>query len=108
MVMNTLTPQEIELKIAQTLSIEHLGEDERTALITHMSTILLDRITLALLSEVPDADMQRINTLLDAGQESVAQSLLLKLVPHAPTIIEEIIATTIHEYNSELAKINNT
>lgn len=95
-----LSQENIRERLTQELSIAHLPESEQNTIITSMSTLLLDRITLALLSRLPREEVQRMDTLLTAGQTEAVTAMALKLVPNATQLIETVITDTMAEYHT--------
>jgi len=100
--MNNLTPTQAQIKekLAQELNISHLSPEEQGEIITQMSTVLLDRITIAMVAELPMSQMARIDSLLEAGQTEAVQALLLKNVPSASEIADRVILETVGEYHA--------
>jgi Mg/Co/Ni transporter MgtE len=94
------TNEEIRSRLLNDLTIEHLTKEEQDDIITQMSALLIDRITLALLSKLPKDELDRVNTLLQAHQDTAVRATLLKYIPDPDTIIERIIAETISEYHT--------
>jgi hypothetical protein len=97
------TPDQIKAKIANELHISHLSPDEQTTLIQEMSTILLDRITMAVISALPQDTMAQVDKLLEANQGTAVEALLRKHVPEAPSIASAVIAETLAEYNARIS-----
>ncbi len=106
--MNQQTPTQAEIKerLVGELNIAHLRAEEQDDIITKMSTILLDRITMAVVAELPKEEMARVDKLLGAGQTDAVQALIAKQVPNAPDIAEVIIAETMGEYKEVIQRLS--
>jgi len=105
--MNQQTPtlEQIKEKLVDELNISHLTEQEQGEVITQMSTLLLDRITMAIVGELPQTEMARVDKLLEANQTDAVQAIITKHVPNAADIAEIVIAETMGEYSAILAKM---
>ncbi len=101
--MNTTpTIEQIKETLVQELGVEHLTPTEQDDIITQMSTVILDRITIAMVAELPQSEMTRVDTLLEAGQVDAVQSILTKHVPNAQALADKIINETIGEYHATI------
>lgn len=98
-----LTLEDITAKLAESLAITHLTPEEQREVITAMSTVLLDRITMALLGELPPAELGHVQALLDGNQREAVQALIQKHVPNAARVAETVISETVAEYHASLA-----
>ncbi len=98
------TKEKIVALLANELNISHLSKQEQQDIITQMSTVILDRISLALIAELPQPEMARIDNLLGSGQIKAVQALLTKDIPNAGKIAESVIAETMGEYHTIIAQ----
>ena len=99
------TQTEIKERLVKELNVAHLAKEEQDDVITKMSTVLLDRITMAVVSQLPKEDMARIDTLMKNGQNDAVHALITQRVPEIKDIVELTIAQTLGQYQSIL---NNT
>ncbi len=96
--------EEVIALLSKELNISHLNEQEQQDIITKMSTVVLDRISLALIAELPQPEMARIDKLLASNQTEAVQVLLLKHIPNIGAISESVIAETMGEYSALIAQ----
>ncbi len=96
--MTQLNQQQITERLSRDLNIQHLSPQEQKEIITQMSTVLLDRITIALIAELPQTEMSRIDMLLEHDQTEAVQALLAKNIPNSNEVAEEVINTTLKEF----------
>ncbi len=99
------TQTEIKERLIKELNIAHLTKEEQDDIITKMSTILLDKITMAIVSQLPKEDMARVDTFMKNGQNDAVHALISQKVPEIKDIVELTIAQTMGQYQSIL---NNT
>ncbi len=93
-----VSPEEVKKMVVDALNIGHLPSTEQDSIIGELAGTLMERATLALLQELPEADFDRIDALADSGKDIEMVEAIRKVVPNAQQIMEDAIRTGVEEY----------
>ncbi len=105
--INTQAPpevKEIRNKLVEQLDLTHLSREEQAEIITKLSTIILDRIAIALVSQLPEEIMDHVNTLLESGQSEAVEVIFLKHIERDK--IDKIANTVIGDTIADFKRLN--
>ena len=105
---NTQVPPEIEKirnKLVHQLDLEHLSREDQAEVIAKLSTIILDRTAIALVSQLPEEIMDHVNTLLESGQTDAVEAIFLKHIERDK--IDKIVNTVIGDTIADFKRLNS-
>ncbi|MCD5384655.1 MAG: hypothetical protein LRZ97_01940 [Candidatus Pacebacteria bacterium] len=104
---NKLDEAQIKARLVEDLDISHLSSEEQAKIITKMSTLILDRLTITLMAKLPKDVMPHVDTLLESGQSEAVQAIITKHVKNIDVIANTVIFDTLAEYKAMNENSNN-
>jgi SNF2 family DNA or RNA helicase len=94
------TAQELRDKLVSELELEHLTNEEQARVISELSTIILDRLTIALISKLPEDIITHVDTLLESGQTDAVTAIIQKHVKNIEEISNAVIYDTVAQFKA--------
>ncbi len=90
--------KQLRERFANELGIEHLSESEQDEIISKLSMIIMERITLEMMNLLPDDVFKQIDELVAKNKINDINNIIVEHVPNAHKIIEQITIRTIIEF----------
>ena len=85
---NQLSAEEIRARLIVELELQDAPEAEQNEIIGNLSSILIDRAMLAIMTLLPKEEFDRFSALLEEGKTAEVEEGVKNFVPNAREIIE--------------------
>lgn len=100
----TITPEQLKVRLLEELNLGDLPPHEQDLIVSRFSASLLERVTVAVMSQLSEQDFAQISSMFDAGEVSKAQAMIVQKVPNASDIADTVLVEGIAEFKAMIDK----
>jgi hypothetical protein len=95
-----ITSEQLKARLIEELNLSDLPQHEQDLIISRFSASLMERVTVAVMSQLNEQDFAQISSMFDAGEVSKAQEMIAQKVPNASDIADTVMVEGIAEFKA--------